>query len=404
MKKIIFSCLIFLTVLFFSLAYAGGSEDQRINLSHKPGEGLTIEKLDLEIKPGATYVIQGVSDPNNAKGAQFSGAWRAELDVKKKFWEWGEAFVRLLAGGHKSVTNKINAFSNVDYNAHDSRGDISAHTFWYKQYLFKKQFTLALGKLDPTDWFDLNKYADNHRTQFLGDIFNNSPLIDWPVNYSFGVHMDAAPESAKFIQLAFDYLDADWKNIFQRSIFAWELNFRPAYLSGNGPVQRDGNYRLYGWLNNRPHAKLIQGGVSQADADNLNYGVGLSCDQMITDVFGLFSRLGWQRPDVANPENFATLEWMWTMGAQMKGEYWGRKFDALGMAVGQLFPSSEYKDAGHPAAAEGHAELYYNYKLNEYLALTPDLQFIWNPNGAAEHSQGGDGTVFVYGIRAQAYF
>ena len=44
-------------------------------------------------------------------------------------------------------------------------------------------------------------------------------------------------------------------------------------------------------------------------------------------------------------------------------------------------PSDDYGDAGNDDDAEGHLEAYYNFRLNDNLAISPDYQLIWNPNG-----------------------
>lgn len=376
-----------------------GAGGKKSFLSHSPGQGILIESFDLKIKPAVTYVFQGAANANKGRGSGLHDAWRAELDIIKEFGEWGEAKVRFENGNGRAATKYITAYSNVDYNMHESEGDIEAHTFWYKQFLFGKQVTVVTGRLDPTDWYDLNNYANDHRRQYLADIFNNSTAIDWPINDSFGVHAEAAPESVKFMQFAFDYFDADRKDIFRHEMFTWGVNIRPDYLFGKDPEEASGNYRLSGWISNTPHPKLIEGGISRTDADNDNYGINLSCDQKVNDIFGVFGRFGWQRPDVADTDGDATVEWLWSLGANMNGKYWRREKDVLAVAVGQLFPSRDFKDAGNPGSAEGHFELYYNCKINDYLSITPDIQLIWNPYGNSS-----DGTIFIYGARAQVYF
>lgn len=88
----------------------------------------------------------------------------------------------------------------------------------------------------------------------------------------------------------------------------------------------------------------------------------------------------------------------------MTGKYWNRADDVLAFAVGQVFPSKEYKDAGNGGVAEGHFEAYYNLKLTKNLAISPDIQLIWNPRGVSESYQGYKNTIFVYGVRGQLDF
>ena len=96
-----------------------------------------------------------------------------------------------------------------------------------------------------------------------------------------------------------------------------------------------------------------------------------------------------------------------TAGFEHGGRAWGRGHDAIGLALGSLGTSSAWRAAtadgtlaGH--AASGHeriADLYYRMRVNEHIALSPDLQWIQRPGGdpAGRH-------VRVFGVRASEGF
>ena len=130
-----------------------------------------------------------------------------------------------------------------------------------------------------------------------------------------------------------------------------------------------------------------------------NYGYGFSCDQMLTDTFGWFGRFGWANPDVYAGEDNLGTEYTWSTGLEMKGGFWNRKEDVVAIAVGQVIPGSEYKDAAASGrhGNETHFETYYSCKLNDHLTLSPDVQVIWDPDGQTE----GQDAIFVYGVRGQ---
>jgi carbohydrate-selective porin OprB len=136
----------------------------------------------------------------------------------------------------------------------------------------------------------------------------------------------------------------------------------------------------------------------------VNYGFGLSFDQVVENVFDLFGRFGWQRPDLMPLAGGPTVEWSWSGGVQVCGKYWKRNEDHIAVAVGQDFVSKEYKDAGNPGSNEGHIEAYYSWKLNRCLTVSPDLQLIWNPNGVSKAWQGDMEPVWVYSARVQYVF
>jgi len=117
--------------------------------------------------------------------------------------------------------------------------------------------------------------------------------------------------------------------------------------------------------------------------------------------------MGWERPDVqivsTNP-SASPCFMSWSGGIQLNGSCWSREDDVLGLAIGQLFPSVQYSDAGNGGAGEGHFEAYYRCQLNPHLAVSPDIQVIWNPLGISHGYQGDNTTIWVYGLRGQVDF
>ena len=276
--------------------------------------------------------------------------------------------------------------------------------------MFDKQLTVTIGKMDASGRLDQSEYANDEVTQFLGCMFKNSSAIEFPADNAFGVDLLLAIEPIDFVHCEVGYFegDADFEDIFDGGFYAFQIHVIPSALFEWIDAEAwNGNYRFYSWINMRQHTKLLD----LSENKKINYGFGASCDQMITDVFGIFGRYGWQRPDVmaadaaaGNPPDMATVEHAWSAGAQMTGKYWWRENDILAFAVGQAFPSDEYDRAGGGGSAEGHIEVYYSVKLNECLTVTPDIQVIWNPNGIGRSSEGDNDTIFVYGLRGQFDF
>jgi carbohydrate-selective porin OprB len=66
--------------------------------------------------------------------------------------------------------------------------------------------------------------------------------------------------------------------------------------------------------------------------------------------------------------------------------------------------SGDYKKSNSALAAksEGHLEAYYNIHLNDYLSISPDFQYIWNPFG--QDVPGNTDPVCVWGLRSQIDF
>ena len=94
----------------------------------------------------------------------------------------------------------------------------------------------------------------------------------------------------------------------------------------------------------------------------------------------------------------SVVEYAWSTGFQLDGTPWGRDNDYLGVAIGMDIPSEDYEDAVNDGRHEGHFECYYNFHLNDNVAVSPDYQLVWNPNGRDRDP------INVFGIRTQIDF
>lgn len=382
-------------------------------IQYRPGEGVTIPPCGLEISADATLVMQGTPNANNAgekHDKTLDAAWSSDIFIQKSFEDWGKALIHLEPGQGQGAEDELFVFSNVNRDQNDTDANVPVTELWYEHYLFNKQVVLTAGKLDPANYLDQNEYAHDETTQFLGRMFKQNPAIEWPNDNTLGGRLTLAPDFAKYMSIEMSYFDADndYENTFARPFTSVQLNLKPSMIFGWDPEQWDGNYRFYGWLNDLPHQKLVAAGETGGDDwGRYNTGIGFSIDQMITDVFGVFGRFGCQRPDLVlastNP-SAAPVESSWSGGMQMTGKYWKRDDDVLAFGIGQLFPSKHYKDAGNGGAAESHFEAYYKIRLLKWLAITPDIQIIWNPHGVNHDYLGEDKTIFVYGVRSQLDF
>jgi len=242
-------------------------------------------------------------------------------------------------------------------------------------------------------------------------MFRNSPAIEWPNDNTLGAAVALAPEFLPYVAFGGSYFNANnsYEDIFNRPFASAQVTLMPAKAFGYDENIWGGNYRVYWWYNGLDHAKLVASGEgSTEDNKERNYGFGLSLDQMVTDVFGVFARYGWERHDIniasTNPSS-APLESTWSCGLQMTGKYWKRDDDVLAFAIGQAIPGTYYKDAGLGfIAPEGHFETYYRIQLTKNLALSPDMQVVWNSRGVSEPYQGDSNPIFIYGMRGQVDF
>ncbi|MBU4346223.1 MAG: carbohydrate porin [Candidatus Omnitrophica bacterium] len=359
----------------------------------------------LEIGVGGTMVIQGTNNVNNAtsdvqkKVSRTDASYSADITIGKEFKDvGGKALLHLEAGQGAGLEDNLTLYSNVNRDA-DNDNNVRLTEFWYEQALLKDKVALTFGKLDPTAYFDQNEVANDETTEFLGRIFRNSPTIEFPDNGA-GIRVAYIPK--EWIELGYGLFNAksSWEKIGDNLFNIGQVHFKTNFFN------LAGNYRFLGWYNNAYHTKWLDESKQKEGV----YGFGLSFDQKVTDITTAFLRYGWQGPKVYNPDIKATgdltysLEHSWSAGLQVEGKPWGREKDVLAFAVGQVFPSDDYKkaDSARRAKAEGHLESYYRIFINDHLSISPDFQYIWNPFGKDVADDTSD--IFVGGIRAQVDF
>jgi len=353
----------------------------------------------LDISGWVTTVVQGARNANgedrlSSREDATDATYSADILLEKKLNEDGWGLLHFRAGNGAGLTDDLQLYSNVNYNVFDADNNVSIIEAWYEHYFKTVPFTATFGKLDAISYIDGNEYANDDTSQFLGDMFNNSPVIEWPSDNGAG-GLRLAWEHAEFWTIDFLAMDSDGddEDAYDAPFLAAQINVKPK-LSG-----RNGNYRFILWQNRAPHTRW-----NDATRDKENgYGFGISFDQGLTDNLGMFLRYGWQDPDVYLNSEVFSLEQAYSFGPQVKGCAWGRPDDTVGLGFGQVFASKKYKQANNLIAKpETHLEWYYNFRANKHFTVSPDLQVIWRPYG--QDAANGDGTIVVAGGRAELDF
>jgi high affinity Mn2+ porin len=350
----------------------------------------------FEMGAGATFIAQGTPNANNAgstggstEDSRLDASYSTAVTIAKKFNEYGLGFLAMETGAGDAVEGDLSLYPGcgVNRDADMSGSVISITQAWYEHYFLDGQIVITGGRLEAPAYIDTNEFANDETTQFLGSMFRNSPVVEFPGN-NIGLRGDYSPKELSAVSITGLYMgaDGDWEEVINKPFCAVQVGFMPEKAFELDESMWRGEYRAYYWCNATDHTDLSD--VSKTK--ETNYGFGLSCDQNITDVFGVFGRFGWQNPEVS------TLEYHWSFGGRMTGEYWKREDDILAVAIGQAIPGRDYRDTVSEHRVETHIETYYSFKVNDHLTISPDLQIIWEPNGNDE-----DDTITVYGVRAQ---
>lgn len=363
----------------------------------QPGVQPAFELEGFRLGMGGTFIAQATNNANaegSGKKDKAAGSVKGTMELQKVFSDVeGQAFMGLQAGNGDGLDDSLVLYSGVDNNAF-SDGNIDLHEFWYEQAFFDKTTILTVGKVSFWAYYDQNRVAGSDARQFISVVFNSNPVIDAPLN-SLGFNVAVIP--ADWIELNYMLKNADGdelSDMADRLFNVGQVALKPK-IGG-----LTGIYRFFAFYNKAAHTKW----KDASQTNEASYGIGISIDQDLSDVFAVFGRYDWTNPKVYNPDNKAvdgtvySLEQGWSLGIQAKGIPWGREKDAAGLAVGQIMASGDYKDVtGADGKDEGHLEAYYRYQVNPYFGVSPDLQYVWNSFG--KDVSDNTSAVFVASLR-----
>jgi len=244
------------------------------------------------------------------------------------------------------------------------------------QHLFDMKVQIVAGKIDLTDFFDINRAANCEIVQFLSDSLVNNPTIPFP--------QPGIGAGARFVPAPWLYLQAGTGDA---SAVATESGLNTAFHDHNGnfgifefglspsPSAHPGTYRFMVWYD--PASP-------RDDQSQDNHGFAANFDQVIPGNLTLFFRYGRPEHPVNGLSDFVSA------GLQLKEPLPGRSKDTLG--CGLAYGNGTSHD-------ETLIELDYNLHLADRISITPVMQVIADP---AEDPD--DRTVVLAGLRAVCVF
>jgi high affinity Mn2+ porin len=269
----------------------------------------------------------------------------------------------------------------------------------------RRRIEVTAGKLAASDLFDLNRYANSTRTEFLNwGLFQNTAW-DFAADtrgYTNGVAIAWITPRIALRAGAFQMPRQANGNVFDSDLRRARGDNVEVTLS---PMQGGPVLRLLAYQN---HARMGEyrealararatGAAPDIVANDMpgrrKRGFGLNIEQPIADAgeTGAFLRMG---ADDGTTESFAftEVEGHLSGGVQVAGNHWGRALDRLGVAALRHTINSAHEDylaAGGSGfllgdgalryGAETFIETYYRVQFGSYLQLGPDVQFVRNP-------------------------
>ena len=144
-----------------------------------------------------------------------------------------------------------------------------------------------------------------------------------------------------------------------------------------------GNYRVYGFTTSKRFTDWDEAGKERLK------GIGISADQQLSPIIGVFVRAGWQ--DDAAVIDHQTI---YSGGVNINGKIWGREKDEIGLGYAYL-NGTDKGDLDSTNAFETYAK----FKISKFSDVSPDIQYIDDNLKHGENRKG-----FIYGVRVNAYF
>jgi high affinity Mn2+ porin len=288
------------------------------------------------------------------------------------------------------------------------------------------RITLQAGKFAVHDLFDANSYAQDPRADFLNWSIWASGAFDYPadrVGLTYGVTAELNQPAWALRAGYFMVGNEPNANVFDMDVparggYVSELELRLKTFN------RPGIARLGLWLTDT-FAGAYRNAVNLAAATGMDpndtivltrqgrvkYGYYVNLQQEVNDDVGLFARWSWN--DGHTEINaFTDIDRSLSLGAQIKGRWWGRPDDVVGIGGALNMITSDHAaflaagglgvlvgDGRLSYAPEGIAEVYYALKVAKGLTATLDYQFINHPAYNADR-----GPVHVFSGRLSARF
>lgn len=285
------------------------------------------------------------------------------------------------------------------------------------------RITLVVGRFAIGDFFDGNSYAKDPRADFMNWAMWSSGAYDFPADlpgYTRGAVVELNRKDWAVRAGVFEVPTGPNSDVLtfkgggslvefeeRHSIFDQPGKLRLGAFANSGNTA---NYREVLALAASNPALDINDIASATRRYRPKYGVYANLEQQLVKDVGLFARASWN--DGQNEIlSFTDIDRSVSAGLSIKGSYWGRSDDTIGVGGAVNGLSAAHRDflgAGGIGLLIGDGRLnysperifeaFYSLKLNQWTALTFDYQFIANP---AHNADRGPASIFSGRLHAE---
>jgi porin len=236
---------------------------------------------------------------------------------------------------------------------------------------------ITAGIIDATAYIDDNNFANCECSQFMNEAFVNHRNVNLP-SYDIGGVAELNVSNFSICALAMNTkFESGEDRHTNYNYYALQAAYRLDLPLG------EGNYRIYGYGTNERFQCPEKG-----KKDNLQ-GIGISADQKLGDIFGVFVRASWQ-----DDEAVIDHDDIYSGGININGSLWMRENDEIGVGYAYLNGACS-SDIDYSIAFESYAI----FKMSAFSDVTLDVQYMKDNMNSSDDRDG-----FVYGMRMNAYF
>jgi high affinity Mn2+ porin len=413
------------------------------------------ESTDWNVHAQTTFITQGyprMRSPYEGTnslpgGGQVRETWTTSAFLGFRLWQGGEFYFNpeLAQGFGINSTLGLAGFSNGEAQ----KGGAPFPKYRPQRYVFRQTFglggeqeevadapmqlagkrdidriTVSVGRFAVGDYFDGNSYAKDPRVDFMNWAMWAAAAYDFPADlpgmtrgavvelnrkdWAVRAGLFQVPNAPNSDVLLFKTGGAVLEFEERHTIFDQPGKLRLGVFANRGNT---GNYRNALAISAADPALDINDVIVAIQRDNLKYGFYANLEQQLMKDVGLFARASWN--DGRNQIlSFTDIDRSISGGLSIKGSYWGRPSDTIGIGGAVNGLSSAHSDflaagglgllIGDGRLNYGHErifETYYAYALDKNFTLTADYQFITNPAYNADR-----GPVHIFSGRLHGEF
>lgn len=421
-----------------------------------PANGRTAlpESNDWNVHAQTTFLPQGYpsirapygTDHSLPGGGQLQQTWTTTAFLGVRLWTGGEFYFNpeLAQGFGLNGTLGLAGFPNGEaQKAGAAFPKIRPQRYYFKQTLGLggeqedvadgpnqlpgkrdiDRITLVVGRFAIGDFFDGNSYAKDPRADFMNWAMWSAVAYDFPADlpgYTRGAVVELNRKDWAVRGGLFQVPSAPNSDVLNSRTGGAVLEFEERHTVFEQPGKlrlgafansgNTGNYRQALSIVAMDPALDINDVMSGIRRTNLKYGFYVNLEQQIAKDIGLFARASWNdgRNEILS---FTDIDRSVSGGLSIKGSYWGRDNDTIGIGGAINGLSAAHRDflaAGGIGLLIGDGRLnysperifeaFYSWKLNQWTALTFDYQFIANP---AHNADRGPVSIFTGRLHAE---